>query len=141
MAVISLSYRRRLFVQCTDYQHSTQEGIWESTFCFLRHLGLDCDSFPLPEVARWIRLCPPGPWASVLPSHPIAQIASLPAFLTSLVTRAAASDTNTHRPFSEVERLCQCQECSQSNKAPWELAHLVESKETWHTDACLGSAI
>lgn len=84
--------------------------------------------------------CPPGPWASVLPSDPAAQIASLPAFLTFLVTRAAAADTNTHRPVSEVERLCRCLECSQSNKAPSELAHLVESKETWHTGACLGSA-
>lgn len=124
MAVISLSYRRRLFA-CTDYHHTTQEGIWESTFCFLRHFGLDCDSSPLPAVARWIQLCPPGPWISVLPSLPATQIASLSAFLTSLVKRTAAANTNTHRPVTEVERLCRCLQCSQSNKAPLELAHLV----------------
>lgn len=53
-AAINLSYRRRLCAW-TDYKYSsTQEGIWESTFCFLPHLGLGCDSSPLPAVARWI---------------------------------------------------------------------------------------
>lgn len=109
MAAINLSYRRKLFAW-TDYKYSTQEGIWESTFCLLRHLGFDCNSSPLLAVVRWIHLCPPGPWVSVLPFHPATQIASLPAFLTSLLAMAAgrtptATGQSQRRKVVSVSRM------------------------------------